>query len=163
MPCEYINALIAAGAALAGVLLSLLGNWLLSYMQHGHESKMLLRSKYEELAILVVDSISDYRKILTAESNLQLLGDSEPISAQKASVLARLYFPELVKTTDGYLVALIAFRNSCAKAAAANPRAPQINAISSSPDVEKAQSVLEKAKNTLESQIQACSKTYTRA
>jgi len=130
-------------------------------MQRGHERKMLLRSKYEELAFFVVDSIGDYQKLLAAESNLELLRDSQPISAQKASALAQLYFPELKKDTAAYLEAIVAFRNSCARAAAANPRAHQIEAIASSPEVENAQSVLGNSKSTLDALIQAYAKTYT--
>lgn len=161
MACEQSTAIIAASAALAGVLISLLGNWLLSCIKQGHEHKALLRSKYEELAFLVVDSVGDYQKILVAESNYQLLRDSQPISAQKVSALAQLYFPELVATTDDYLVALVSFQNACARTAAANKSIAQVEAISSSPKVEQAQLVLEKVKNILDSQIQTYAKTYT--
>jgi hypothetical protein len=157
-----MNAVIAASAALAGVLLSLGGNWFLSWLKEGHERKVLLRSKYEELALLVVDSVGDYQKILTAESNQGLLKDSQPVSAQKAEALAQLYFPELMAATDEYLVAIVAFRNTCARASAAKPDAPWIEALASSPAVEQAQLVLEKAKTALAAQIQAYAKTYTK-
>jgi hypothetical protein len=159
--CEQTNAIIAATAALSGVVISLLGNWLLSWQKEGHERKILLRSKYEELAFLVVDSVGDYQKILVADSNQGLLKDSQPVSAQKVEALAQLYFPELMEAADGYLVSIVAFRNTCARAGAANPKTSWIDALGSSPAVEQAQSVLEKAKSTLEFQIQAYAKTYT--
>lgn len=161
MSPENINAVIAASAALAGVVISLLGNWLLSYLNRGHQRKVLLRSKYEELAFLVVDSVGDYQKILVAESNHQLLRDSQPVSAQKAEALAQLYFPELKETADGYLSAIVAFRNACARAAAEKPNAGWTEALASSPKVEEAQLRLEKAKSALEAQLQAYAKTYT--
>jgi hypothetical protein len=158
---ENMNAVIAASAALAGVGISLLGNWFLSWLKEGHERKVLLRSKYEELALLLVDSVGDYQKILTAESNQGLLKDSQPVSAQKAEALAHLYFPELRKSSNDYLTAIVAFRNACALAAAEKPQSPWIKALASSPNVEHAQSVLETAKTALEAQLQACARTYT--
>ena len=161
MACEQTNAIIAATAALSGVVISLLGNWLLSWQKEGHERKILLRSKYEELTFLLVDSVGDYQKILIADSNQGLLKDSQPVSAQKVLALAQLYFPELVTSADNYLATIVAFRSSCARAAAANPSEAWMKAIASSPKVEAAQLGLEKSKSTLESQIQACAKTYT--
>ena len=158
---ENMNAVIAASAALAGVVISLLGNWLLSWLKEGHERKVLLRSKYEELAFLVVDSVGDYEKILTAESNLQLLKDSQPVSAQKALALSQLYFPELVMAADAYLSTIVAFRNACARASAEKPNAHWVEALASSPDVKQAQSVLEKSKTDFENRLRACAKTYT--
>lgn len=156
-----MNAVIAATAALSGVVISLLGNWFLSWLKEGHERKNLLRSKYEELAFLVVDSVGDYQKILNAESNQGLLKDSQPVSAQKAEALAQLYFPELREATDGYLTAIVAFRNTCARAAAENQQAHWIEALASSPKVEQAQLALEQAKTALEARLQACARTYT--
>ncbi len=161
MAYEQANAIIAATAALSGVVISLLGNWLLSWQKEEHERKILLRSKYEELAFLVVDSVGDYQKILIADSNQGLLKDSQPVSAQKVEALAQLYFPELMDAADGYRVSIVASRNTCARAAAAKPDVSWIDALGASPTVEQAQLVLEKAKSTLESQIQACAKTYT--
>ena len=159
---ENMNAVIAASAALAGVVISLAGNWLLAWLKEGHERKILLRSKYEELALLVVDSVGDHQKILTADSNLGLLKDSQPVSAQKVEALAQLYFPELRAATDGYLTAIVAFRNTCARASAEKPNLPWVEALASSEKVELAQEVLEKSKTALESQIQAYANTYTK-
>lgn len=163
IPTENMNAVIAASAALAGVVISLLGNWFLSWLREGHERKVLLRSKYEELAFLVVDSVGEYQKILTAESNLQLLKDSQPVSAQKALSLSQLYFSELVPAADAYLSSIVAFRNACARASAEKPNTPWVEALAFSPEVEQAQSVLEKSKIDFESRLRACAKTYTLA
>ncbi len=159
---ENINAVISASAALSGVVISLLGNWLLSWLKEGHERKILLRSKYEELSFLLVDSIGDYQQILTAHSNRELL-NTQPVSAQKMFALAQLYFPELLAATDVYLSALVAFRNSCAAASADQPQKSWPEALVSSPDVVQAQKALYKSKEDIQSLLLAYSKQYTLA
>ncbi len=159
---ENINAVIAASAALSGVVISLLGNWLLSWLKEGYERKILLRSKYEELSFLLVDSIGDYQQILTAHSNRELL-NTQPVSAQKMFALAQLYFPELLVATDVYLSALVAFRNSCAAASANQPQKSWPEALVSSPDVVQAQEALYKSKEDIQSLLLAYSKQYTLA
>ncbi|MDO8699176.1 MAG: hypothetical protein Q7J75_01920 [Rhodoferax sp.] len=157
---ENINAVIAAIAALSGVVISLLGNWFLSWLKEGHERKVLLRSKYEELAFLVVESSLDYQKVVSAEANHQLLRDSQPISSQKAAALAQLYFPDLLPETNVYLLSFVSFRNACAVASAGDPKLPFSQAIASSPSVVAAQEELEAAKSRLHRKLQTCAKNY---
>lgn len=157
-----MNAVIAASAALAGVVISLLGNWFLSWLKEERERKVLLRSKYEELSFLLIDSIGDYQQILTAGSNRELL-TTQPVSAQKMFALAQLYFPELLGASDGYLSALVAFRNACAGAVADNPDKPWPEALVSSPAVAQAQEVCNKSKGGIQSLLLAYSKRYTLA
>ena len=161
MAPENVNAVIAASAALSGVLISLIGNWLLSSIKQQHDHAALLRSKYEELAFLVVDSVGDYQKILVAESNHQLLRNSQPVSAQKVVALAQLYFPELKDAANSYLSAIVHFRNACAVVGTGKKGADWAESLVASPKVVDAQLALEKSKHILESQIQAFAKTYT--
>lgn len=161
MACEQSNAIIAAAAAIAGVVISLLGNWFLSWLKEGHERKVLLRSKYEELAFLVVESLLDYQKLIAAESNQGVLADSQPIAAQKAVALAQLYFPELTVETNTYLLSLVAFRNACVRASADSPTAHYTEAIANAPAVVVSQEELQSAKASLDSTLRACAKTYT--
>ena len=158
---ENMNAVIAATAALSGVVISLLGNWLLSWLKEGHERKILLRSKYEELSFLLVDSTLEYQKIISAGATRQLLRDSQPISVQKAASLAQLYFPELVNETNHYLFSFVSFRNACASASAKNSDISYEQAIANSQSVADAQKELELSKSILHTTIRACAKTYT--
>ena len=163
MACDSSIAvpIIAAASALAGVALSQVSTALLASRERKHQRKILLREKYEELAIFLVDSLESYMSLLSSATNQELLLHARHAHAQKVDVLARLYFPELKQLTSDYLFSLVSFQNFLA--ANYNPELNEnvgIQGAKSAP-VHAAQKKLELTKQALEVAIEKHSAKYT--
>jgi hypothetical protein len=152
--------IIAASSALAGVLVSQVSAIMLAGRAREHQRKILLREKYEELAILLVDSLESYLSLLSSSTSQELLLHTRHAHAQKTDVLARLYFPELKQLTSNYLFSLVSFQNSLAKNY--NPELEESAGVqgANSVAVNTAQQKLELAKNLLEAVIEKHATKY---
>lgn len=118
MPCyppSIWPQIIGPCAALAGVLIGL---WYASRekeKERVYQRKILLRSKYEELAHALSESVSHAQELLTVDTTLSLFLKARPALAQKIDVLARLYFSELMPLTEEYLLSVTALQTSLAE------------------------------------------------
>ena len=88
--------------ALAGVALASFSSWFLSHLQARKERHRLSREKLEELSLHIVESLSWLEGATGARTFAELSSFSLCPSAQKATTLAWLYFPELRKPTSDY-------------------------------------------------------------
>lgn len=100
--CDILIPLLTGLFALAGVALASFSSWLLSHLQARKERHRLFREKLEELSLHIVDSLSWIEGATGAKSFEELSSFSLCPSAQKATNLAWLYFPELRKPTSDY-------------------------------------------------------------
>ena len=162
MACEPSIAapIIAAVSALSGVALTLISSAIFSSKEREHKRKILLREKYEELAILLVDSLESYLTLLSSSTSQELLLHARHAHAQKVDVLARLYFPELKQLTSNYLFSLVAFQNSLA--ANYKPELKESAGVqgANSVTVKAAQQNLESAKTSLDAAIEKHASKY---
>ena len=73
--------IISAASVLAGVAISQISVAIQSGRERKHRRAILLREKYEELAQSVADGVGDYLKLLTANTNHELLLHGRPVHA----------------------------------------------------------------------------------
>ena len=115
MPCDQpsiASQLIGPVSALAGVLLGLLFSARMAKSEREHQRKVLLRSKYEELAHALSESVSNIQTLINADTNRELFLRARPALAQKIDTLAQLYFPELRGFSTDYLDSIVALQCS---------------------------------------------------
>jgi hypothetical protein len=118
MACDQPSILpqiVVSGAALAGVLIGLLFSVMKDLSERKHQRRILLRGKYEELALSLCESVSHLLELQSVDTIPHLLLLSRPVHAQKIDILARLYFPELIQLSDDYLFSVTSFQNSLAE------------------------------------------------
>lgn len=104
---KLLIAAISAGSAIAGAAITQIVSIFLSHLERRHQKKILLREKYEELALLVHESTSWASEQMSAKS-LADLRSGFPENARKATVLTHIYFPKLRDACENYV-------NACAK------------------------------------------------
>lgn len=104
-----VAAIIAASAALGGVIISQAISILLSFLDKRHKKHILLRQKYEEMMFHFQDSLAYYNQVGACKTLDQLLQQNQCIPANRAMGLALLYFPSLVPFLDTYLRNQIAY------------------------------------------------------
>lgn len=93
---------ISAGSAIAGAAITQIVGVFLAYLDRRHKKKVLLREKYEELALLINESNSWLSVQMNAKS-LSELRCGYPEKARKATVLAHIYFPKLRDACESYV------------------------------------------------------------
>ena len=111
MENELLIAIVAASSALGGVAISQGFSLLQSYFDREHQRRILLRTKYEELANHLNDSIVWANELLRVTTFKELHARTQPIAARRAYTLALLYFPRLKMHAERYVAASIAFQN----------------------------------------------------
>jgi hypothetical protein len=104
---KILIAAISAGSAIAGAAITQIVGVFLAHFERRHKKKILLREKYEELALLIHESNSWLSEQMNAKS-LSELRSGYPEKARKATVLAHIYFPKLRDVCESYV-------NACAK------------------------------------------------
>jgi len=107
----FIAAIIAASAALGGVIISQAISILLSFLDKRHKKHILLRQKYEEMMFHFQDSLAYYSQVGACKTLDQLLHQNHCIPANRAMGLALLYFHNLAPLFDTYLRNQISFYN----------------------------------------------------
>ena len=104
---KILIAVISAGSAIAGAGITQIVSIFLSHLERKHQKMILLREKYEELALLVHESNSWISAQMGANS-LAELRSNFPEHARKATVLSHIYFPKLREACESYV-------NACSK------------------------------------------------
>ena len=90
-------------AALGGVALAQGVAMLQSWLDRRNKREILLRTKYEELGLLVLDSMKLPEDLLKCSSHEETLTVVRQIDANKAHLLALVYFPLLREATGQYI------------------------------------------------------------
>jgi len=104
--------IIAAGAALSGVLLSQIISVSLSLFDKRHQRLILHRQKYEEMMFYFQDSLTYLELVQGLRTFDQLRQRSPPSQTARAYGLALLYFPTLQKPLEQYTLAQVSFYNT---------------------------------------------------
>ena len=102
---------IGATIALCGVLVAQLVAMIQSRLDREHQKHILLRTKYEELADQLNESIFWANQILKATTFDELHVHSQPTPARRAYMLTLLYFPLLKKHAEYYVEVSVSFQN----------------------------------------------------
>ena len=102
-------ALIAAGAAVFGSVVSQVFLLIQGFLEKKHKKNILLREKYECLANHVTESMLWLSHIQGIQTLEQLTAHSVPTDARKSLSLASLYFPLLREDCISYLNSLVNF------------------------------------------------------
>jgi hypothetical protein len=100
---QILIAIIAASAALFGVIISQGISTLLSFLDKKHKKYILLRQKYEEMMFHFQDSLLYFNELATCKNRDQLLQNTASIPANRAMGLALLYFPALAPLLGTYI------------------------------------------------------------
>lgn len=96
---------LAIGAALAllGVLVAQLVAMIQARLERQHKREILLRTKYEELGMCFLASMKLPEALLLCETHEQTLTVLHQTEANKAHLLALVYFPQLRQATGRYI------------------------------------------------------------
>lgn len=112
MSQEIKIAIIAALSAAIGAVVSQSMTFFLSWLDKRHQKKVLLREKYEEMALLYVDSLDWFQSAGSSTNFEQLQAFSFPKKARQVQVLCSVYFPELLDYINEYVGACNAYYKS---------------------------------------------------
>lgn len=99
LPDLAIGALIA----LCGVIVAQLVAVIQSRLDRKHQKQILLRTKYEEMASHFLDSMKLPADLLMCASHEETLAVTHQSSANRAHMLALVYFPLLRQATERYI------------------------------------------------------------
>lgn len=105
MKPEILTAIIAASAALGGVIISQAISIFLTFLDKRHKRQILLRQKYEEMMIHFSDSLSWIQDLHCCRTRHELFAQAQSPPARKALSLCLLYFPDLSSTANQYVLA----------------------------------------------------------
>lgn len=112
MEQPIVIALISASIALGGVAVAQATAMFQSWLERKHKKAILLRTKYEELAEHLNDSLAWAMDCMRAITFTELNARAQPLAARKAYTLCLLYFPLLKNHANRYVQASVAFSNT---------------------------------------------------
>ena len=157
-------AVISAGSAIAGAVISQLVSIFRDVLDKKHKRHILLREKYEELANLVTNSQNWFTAQLGAMS-LRELKSQPPLEARKAMVISHIYFPLLQEACQTYVNACASFQLTLidnyefAEGKDAGTQAAHRNSVA----LEKSAASLHKCRQELDELIILYAEKYTKA
>lgn len=159
LPDLVIGALLALGGVLAAQLVSMVQAWL----DRKNKREIFLRTKYEELGLLVLDSMKLTEDLLKCVSHEETLTLVRQIDANKAHLLALVYFPLLRQATGQYIESYAAFASFAISLY--NPQDKRILAAQScdKPGYIDARDAHVAARKYLQDQIEIHSVTYAKS
>lgn len=159
LPDIVIGALLALGGVLIAQLVAMLQAWL----DRKNKREIFLRTKYEELGLLVLDSMKLPEDLLKCSSHEETLAVVRQIHANKAHLLALVYFPLLRQATGQYIESYSAL--ALAAISLYNPQDRRIlgTQVSDKPGYIEARDAHLAARNYLQNQIEIHSVTYAKS
>jgi hypothetical protein len=107
MKTELYGAIIAAAAALLGVIVSQVFSILHKSAERRYERQTLLRQKFEEMSMHISSSLNWLATMHNSTSWQELVVHSQSKDARRAVTLCQLYFPELTEPVNRYIRAQI--------------------------------------------------------
>lgn len=165
MKIEILTAIIAAAAALSGVIISQAISLLLSFLDKRYKKHILLRQKYEEMMNHIQDSLLYYNQVGASKTLDQLLQQTHSIPANRAMGIALLYFPNIAPILDTYLRNLVQYYNVVVSSF--NPNIPANAAaqamVHNKEQTEEIERKLFESKNQIIDELKANVKKYTKA
>lgn len=97
------SSLLFVLSALGGVALAQGVAMLQSLLERKNKREILLRTKYEEFGLLILDSMKLCEDLLKVDTHEKKLGVVRQTDANKALLLALVYFPLLRQATGQYI------------------------------------------------------------
>jgi hypothetical protein len=162
MDKEILTGVIAACAALAGVIVSQSFSLLLSHVERTYQKRVLLRTKYEELVSHLNDSLVWANSMIEAKTFDEL--GVQPISARRIYALVLLYFPLLRPQAEAYLQASLDFQSAVSDAFRPVGASAGADAIKHNPEaLSVAGTQFQAARQALDMQIERCAGIYIAA
>ena len=156
-------ALLTGGFALAGVTLSQVLAWFHAYLERRHQRAILLRTKYEEMTLLFLDSLRWSTDLTSCMSPEGILAISQSTNANKVHMLCNIYFPLLRETSGEYLDACTAFYQTVVRSYNPLSAVPLGQQVGSLPSYKEARDALLVARDAVKDQIAIHAKTYSSA
>jgi hypothetical protein len=111
MKPEILTAIIAATAALSGVILSQMISLFQVFLSRRHEKQKLLRQKYEEMMFFFSASLGWLQDLNGSTTQSSVFALAQNPAARKALSLALLYFPHLAESANQYVLAQQSYYN----------------------------------------------------
>jgi hypothetical protein len=111
MKPEILTAIIAATAALSGVIISQIISLFQTFLTRRHEKQKLLRQKYEEMMFCFSASLEWIQHLNNSTTKASVFSLAQSPDARKALSLCLLYFPRLVESANNYVLAQQAYYN----------------------------------------------------
>ena len=159
------SSLLPVLAALGGVALAQGVAMIQSWLDRENKREILLRTKYEELANQLNDSLSWAMAALGSKSFESLNAHAQPLAARKTYTLCLLYFPLLKPSAGLYVEACVSFQHVLTETFvphetldAGAQAAKNINT-----KFQAAGETLRAAREAFDSEIQRCASVYIKS
>ena len=164
MPKEIQVAIIAAAAALSGVLVSAGISMLLSSIDRKHKKQILLREKYEAMMTHFSASLVWIQSLNGSTSQKEVFALAQSVDARKSLSVALLYFPEFVTFANEYILAQQDYYSSVVTSYKPDiPFTAGAQALVHNPKHKEVTELLFAKKNAFENQMVASAAKYTKA
>ena len=152
---------IGALIALCGVLVAQLVAMVQSRLEREHKKHVLLRTKYEEMAMAFLDSLKWPSSLLYATSLEQIVDLSVPADANKVHMLCTVYFPRLLQVSGAYIDACTALYDASVSLYNPDDNRPLGEQAFNHPQYKVARDAFFAEKDTIQTAIQGHAKSYT--
>ncbi|MDP1536055.1 MAG: hypothetical protein Q8L95_02590 [Burkholderiales bacterium] len=157
------SSIIAVLAALAGVTLAQGVAMLQSWLDRKNKREILLRTKYEELGMLVLDSMKLPEDLLRCSSHEETLTVVRQRDANKAHLLALVYFPLLRESTGQYIESYAALALAAISLYDPEDKRMLGTQVYDKPTYNAARNAHLAARNRLQDEIEIHSATYAKS
>lgn len=134
-----------------------------SWIDRSNKREILLRTKYEEMALSFLASHTWPHALLSATTLEQIAELSFSEAANKANMLCTVYFHKLLPESVAYIAAVNAFYSVTVSSFIPDGKRPVATHILGNKDYDAAQKALFSAKNELHAAIHRHAKTYATA
>ena len=160
---EIKIAILTGIFALAGVLISQIQTWISSWIDHKYQRNVLLRTKYEEMTLLFLDSLRWSTDLTSCASPEGILAISQATNANKVHMLCSIYFPLLREVSGKCLDACSSFYQTVVSSY--NPLSSVLlgQQVGNLQSYKEARDILLDAKNLLKDQITIHAKIYSKS
>jgi len=162
MESDLTTGVIAAVAALSGVVISQVFSLLHAHFDRRHHKRVLLRTKYEVLVEHLNESLVWVSVLSSVKTWDELHLNSQPIAARRIYGLVLLYFPLLKPHAEQYLQASVALQGAISTAFSPTDGATAgAHAVHRTPQAFRfASDNFHAAREALDAQIEKCAATY---
>jgi|SRR5690242_9719466 len=147
--------------ALCGVLVAQLVAMMQSRLEREHKKHVLLRTKYEEMAMAFLDSLRWPSSLLYATSLEQVVKLSNPADANKVHMLCTVYFERLLPASGSYIDACTALYDASLSLYNPDDKRPLGEQAFSHPRYKASRDSFFAAKDTIQTAIKDHASSYT--
>jgi len=154
---------IGALLVLSGVFLSQIVAMFQSWLDRKNKREILLRTKYEELGLLVLDSMTLTEDLMMAANRAATIKALGQVQANKSHLLALVYFPLLRQATGQYIESYAALAEAAISLYNPNDNRMLGTQVIDKPEFKKARDQHLAARKHLQDQIEFHAVTYAKS